>query len=436
VGELFPNREKDAPLAHIRRLTDKPRALPWLAHIHRKGHKRLIKMFKTKKEAEYWAEAQEQSIRLAGLPLTIEALKKETVGDLATRYLRDVTPYKGSHISEESVLKKFLKQSICRKSLAYVTKKDAYEYMDFRLKKDSFRDKPIKPSAVRREFNSIGNIFEVARERWGYTNLTNPFQGIKIKGAMHRRKRRLVGNELERLEKSCQQCRGLNRHYIPLAMYLAIETGMRQQEIFNLTWPDIDWAKRRIEIRKSKTDHVSEYAGRTIVIPIIAMLYLVLLAIETRWWENKDKTHLFPRTIEGRDPRSAFKQAWADVVKRANIKDLHFHDLRREAGSRFDEAGLTRSEHNLMMGHSSGDMASTYISSELKIIQDKLDRFVLGGFTWEEKLAQDGLTSEEALAVLKLRHERPELSEDHALILARLGKTSNVIPFLARNKIA
>lgn len=43
---------------------------------------------------------------------------------------------------------------------------------------------------------------------------------------------------------------------------------MRLQEIFNLTWQDIDFDNRRIEIRKSKTDHLSAYEGRTIVLTI------------------------------------------------------------------------------------------------------------------------------------------------------------------------
>jgi hypothetical protein len=88
---------------------------------------------------------------------------------------------------------------------------------------------------------------------------------------------------------------------------------------------------------------------------------------------------IFPMT------KNAFKQSWSDVVERAGIADLTFHDLRREAGSRFDEAGLTKAEHDLMMGHStSGDMHSLYINSPLQSIQDKLDRYEFDGKTFHE----------------------------------------------------
>lgn len=69
-------------MAHIQKLTDKRRTLPWRAQVRRKGHKVMVKMFMTKAEAQAWADEQERTIRLTGLPLTIDDLKKQTVGDI------------------------------------------------------------------------------------------------------------------------------------------------------------------------------------------------------------------------------------------------------------------------------------------------------------------------------------------------------------------
>jgi integrase len=96
----------------------------------------------------------------------------------------------------------------------------------------------------------------------------------------------------------------------------------------------------------------------------------------------RDGDKLFPMT------KNAFKRSWSEVVGRAGIRDLHFHDLRREAGSRFDEAGLTRGEHNLMMGHANDDMSSLY-HADLKSIQDKLDRYRFKGRTLGEVLVEE-----------------------------------------------
>jgi len=162
-------------MAYIRRLTDKARTLAWRAQVRRKGHKVLVKMFASNDEAEHWAFEEERSIRMTGLPLTIEDLKKHTVGDIVRRYLKEVTPTKGCRVSETAVLNKFFGRDICAKALAYVCRQDAYDYRNNRLK-ETWRGMPIKPSTVRREINSIGNVFEVAREQWGLTNLQNPFR--------------------------------------------------------------------------------------------------------------------------------------------------------------------------------------------------------------------------------------------------------------------
>lgn len=361
-------------MASILKLTDKPRTLPWRAKV--KGGK--VRYFRTKDEAEFWATEYERTLRLTGLPPTVEKLQRHTVGELVEKYLTEKTPLKGSAVSETTVLEKFLKRDIARLSLASVKKADAYQYRDERLK-DTWRDKPITPRTVRREINTLHHVFAIAKEEWGYENLENPFDKLKIANDEYGRERRLEAGELQKLEQACNDCRGLNRDYVRLAIYLAIQTGMRLQEIFNLTWQDVDIDHRRIRITKSKTDHVSKYKGRTIVMSADAELLLSFLQMTLMgsFRFNLDD-HIFPMT------RDAFKQSWADVVKRAGIKDLHFHDLRHEAGSRFDEAGLTHAEHGLMMGHGKRTMRDRYSHGTLQSIQDKLDRHKFDGKTWAE----------------------------------------------------
>jgi hypothetical protein len=73
---------------------------------------------------------------------------------------------------------------------------------------------------------------------------------------------------------------------------------------------DIEFEKRRIEIQKSKTDHVSKYQGRTIVLPCIAELFLSRLAVSLLKDTFDINGRVFPMT------KGAFKQSWADVRKR------------------------------------------------------------------------------------------------------------------------
>lgn len=356
-----------------------------------------VKDFPTRKAAEYWETQQLVSYATSGLPLTIEALQKVTVSEIVARYLEEKTPLKASAASERLVLQRFLRHPMCKLSLAAVKRADGYSYRNERLK-DTWNGKRIAESSVKREIGILHNIFVVAKDEWGFENLLNPFDNMKLKDG-HGRERRLKKDELKKLEQACGSCRGLNRYYIPLAVYLAIETGMRLQEIFNLLWSDIDIYNRRIVIRKSKTDHVSPLKGRTIVLTVNASWYLLRLAalsfggIEKTFPNEKPAkaNRAYWQAITARSERifpmtkDAFKQAWRDLTKRAEIADLQFRDLRHEAASRFDEAGLTNAEHGLMMGHGKRTMRDRYSHATLQSIQDKLDRYVLGGMTPKEQ---------------------------------------------------
>jgi integrase len=367
-------------MAHISEYKLQDGTIRYRAHVHRAAHKAVTQGgFKYKRDADRWATEQERSILLTGMPRTHEEYKKILLSKLVKIYLEKITPGKASHVSEAAMFNKFLGYDICKLSLAAIKQKDVYDYIEQRRKEKSRHGRPISDATIRRDINSIGNVFVIARKKWGYEDLPNPFAGDLDLKSTNRRKRRLEEGEENELWKACERCLGLNRFYVPLAIALAIHTGMRLQEIFNLTWQDIDFKKRRIEIRRSKTDHKSEYAGRTIVLTIRADYFLSHLAMHLSAERRLKLTdRIFPMNTD------AFKQSWADVRKRAKIKGLVFHDLRREAGSRFDVAGLTKAEHDLMMGHKNNDMTSLYIHSELKTIQDKLDRYMLNGKTLDE----------------------------------------------------
>lgn len=400
-------------MAHIKRMKDKPRTRPWRAQVKRKGHPASVKMFVTKAQAERWAHEMEKSLLETGMPLTIKQLENRTLREIVTKYRDEITPTKGCRVSETAVLNAFLRHAICQKSLAYVKKKDAYAYIEERLR-STWRGKPITPRTVRRECNSLQHVFEVARERWGFENLVNPFRGIPIKGSSHRRTRRLHDGEHDKLDDAAKACRGLNCYYVPLAIALAVETGMRRQEVFNLAWQDIDFEKRTIHIRISKT------GPRTIVLPFMADLLLKQLAYALANGEFADLVGPRPEKSERIFPmtKGAFSQSFAEVRRRAGSKDLTFHDLRREAGSRFDEAGLTTSEHDLMLGHASRDMASVYIASDLGRIRDKLDRHAFGGLTFDEMMEKAklegvppaGIVAARAIAKSDERNEPSEKS--------------------------
>jgi len=262
--------------------------------------------------------------------------------------------------------------------------------------------------------------------------MDNPLLGYRVIGSTKGgRTRSLIDGELEKLLEACNGC--LNkvneplrwRYYAPLAIYLAVETGMRLQEIFNLEWGDIDTERRRIIIQKSKTDHLTEDEGRTIVLPIRSEWRLrtaKALAIENGHSEPTDK--VFPLTKNGKEPQEAFERVWKGIIRRSGIVEdylkqypkatrkharLHFHDLRRTANTNFYRAGLDEIQREIMLGHSSPNAKSSnrrYINPDIVLppIQEILDKYFLGDSKLED--LEKGVLSVEGILETKAFIER------------------------------
>src|SRR4029079_12567810 len=66
----------------------------------------------------------------------------------------------------------------------------------------------------------------------------------------------------------------------------------------------------------------------------------------------------------GRRRRST-KTAWKLTCQRAKITGLHFHDLRRKAGSRWMDAGIPLATIQRWLGHANISQTSTYLGASL-----------------------------------------------------------------------
>jgi integrase len=380
----------------------KSRSLPWRAVVPRQGQGRLTKQFPTRQEAEMWEGEMMKRERLRDVPEYQRAVELKELGQHTVRNLVEFYIASNANLPKNTLitLKAFLRDDICSKNLLQLTKPDINWFVK-RKESETWKPpgsngeaKPISPRTIRRLLNIVQRVFSWSIEfRSGFEHLPNHFAGVRIAGSTGgKRTRSLYDGELERIMEACKKCHSPNNYYIPLAIHLAIDTGMRRAEIFNLTWKDIDDVNRRIKIRKSKTDKVTgNLNGVKIVLPALAQHLLITLAALRQ--PNPTEEFVFPsdnKKIFPMEPR-AFSQAWGDVLKRAGIQGLDFHDLRREANIRFIKAGLIQEERNLMLRHADKSMNARYQGEYmLNGIQDKLDRYVLGGLTLAEAYEQNG----------------------------------------------
>lgn len=136
---------------------------------------------------------------------------------------------------------------------------------------------------------------------------------------------------------------------IKTAIILAIETGLRDQELMTLTWPQIDFEKKIIRTTRDTKNR------RARMVPLARLSAQSLKALPRHIsslfiFTNEDGERV-KRFVKG------FKGACARVTKdkdnNLDLSDLRWHDLRRTAGCRWLRDGMSMEEVSLLLGHSS-----------------------------------------------------------------------------------
>src|SRR5882672_6688393 len=70
----------------------------------------------------------------------------------------------------------------------------------------------------------------------------------------------------------------------------------------------------------------------------------------------------------------SIKTAWRATCRRAGVRGLHFHDLRREFGSRLLESGADPHDVREFLGHANITTTSRYLASSALRLERALSR--------------------------------------------------------------
>ncbi|MEQ1944761.1 site-specific integrase [Mesorhizobium sp. VNQ89] len=315
----------------------------WQVQIRRQGMSPLSKTFSRKSDALTWARSTEVKAQENELPPDRRILNSLTLSDLVERYLSEIVTTKKGVEVETIVLKRFLRESLCQRKLATIFQSDFASYRDRRLTE-------VTAKTVARQLAPISNMFRIARLEWGIP-VHNPLAGLKLDSNGNRRERRLRDGEQERLLKAATTSR--NPYLLPVVL-LALETAMRRGEILSMLWDHVDLNRRSVTIPEAKNGH-----SRTIPLSIEAKRILSEL--------KREGAEIFPISP------LALRLAWVRLAKRAKVDDLHFHDLRHEAISRFFEKGLTVPEVASISGHKDVRMLLRYAHADNSRVISKLD---------------------------------------------------------------
>jgi integrase len=127
---------------------------------------------------------------------------------------------------------------------------------------------------------------------------------------------------------------------------LAINTGLRRGELWNLCWSDIDLKKQILTVLGKGAK-----SGQTRHIPLNAD---AVSALKTHRGSALPLPH---KPVFG---RAEFRTAWEGVLSDAEISGFRFHDLRHTFASKLVMAGVPLNTVRELMGHSSLEMTLIY----------------------------------------------------------------------------
>ena len=314
----------------------------WHVQIRKRGYPAQTKTFSTKSDAERWATIIESEMERGVFVSRTEA-ENTFVSDVLTRFENEVLPTKRSEQSDKSRIKT-LQEEFGAYRLASLTTSQVANFRDRRLK-------IVGPQSVIHEINLLNRVLKAASMDWGIALPGGLATASVRKPAKPRgRDRRVSESEIHQILDVTKSVE------LATIIVMAVETGMRRNELASLTWEHLFLDRQTAHLPKTKTD-----VPRTVPLSTTAIAALRRLPVNTEGRVFK---------LQAESMSQAFERACEP--HRANIVGVRFHDLRHEATSRLFEKGLNVMEVAAITGHKTLEMLTRYTHLRAEDLAKKL----------------------------------------------------------------
>jgi len=348
----------------------------WQTIIRRRGI-RDSRTFRTKELANSWARGIEDAID-AGVYEARNAAAETTLNDIIDIYRRDHLPKYTGHAHETQL--NLLAKSLGDLPVAAITPSAVAQWRDERLRQ-------VSEATTRKDLMKLSRLLNLAAKSGCDLPRGNPVKLIEMPKEPGHRDRRLERGEYRKLLRAALAGRRRKREdetrAWPIYAYVmrwAIETGMRQGEIADLRWRDIDLEARTATVvsedprRHQKRIRAGRVNGtrRRTKSDLSRIVALSPAAIRILKRVHRDYPHPRDRVF-GFETGGGISQAHARVAERAGLadEDLLFHDFRHEAASRLARI-LQAHELAYMLGHTDISTTMRYYHPHAGDIVDKL----------------------------------------------------------------
>ncbi len=247
----------------------------------------------------------------------------------------------------------------------------------------SLQERRLKPSTIQAIFRIVNQCINYAIQENHVT--LNPFSSIKLPKIMKKGDQALTKTEQKELEKAAvaeEKGKGL-------PTLLALHAGLRIGEVSALAWQDIDFERNLIHVKSTfqrvftvvenkKTELVytsSKTAASARSIPMSQTIRTALLQHK----KHSAGIFVFSSKANPSEPR-LLTYHFHKIRERANLKHVHFHQLRHTFATRCIESNGDIKSVSQLMGHSSTKLTlDTYTSSLMEqkvLVVEQMERAI------------------------------------------------------------
>jgi len=264
--------------------------------------------------------------------------QERTFGDMMARYLKERAVLKApkSHQRDCQALAHLL-PVFGDTVLAEISPKLLAGY------KTQRRIETAAPATINKELQLVRHAFNVAMREWEWCR-ENPMHRISMEPVRNEVDRWLTTTEEERLLAASSL-------WLREIIAFALNTGMRQGEILNLQWQDVDFARGLLMVTKSKN-------GTRRTIPLNATLYELLAAKQATTGATRGPVFTTPRGNE-LQVRYLVRE-FCEARDQAGIPDFRFHDMRHTFATRLVQRGVDLYKVQRLLGHKTSTMTQRY----------------------------------------------------------------------------
>jgi len=209
------------------------------------------------------------------------------------------------------------------------------------------------PATINKELQLVRHAFNLAMREWEWCR-ENPMHRVSMERVRNEVDRWLTADEEDRLMAASSP-------WLREFLVFALNTGMRQGEILNLQWPDVDFTRSTLVVMQSKN-------GTRRTIPLNSNVYELLAAKQAAAGISKGPVF---RTPLGHELKVRFLvREFCEARDRAGIPDFRFHDLRHTFATRLVQRGIDLYKVQRLLGHKTSHMTQRYAHHSPESLRD------------------------------------------------------------------